>query len=82
MKSPILQELLGKEWDTLSPQNQAVQRSRQARLGYKCSDCGGVGFIRKTCPSCPPVRYDRQARKLLPIKDKEVCMAEDLEEEE
>ncbi len=103
MESPILQELLGKEWDILSPESQALQRSRQAKLGYKCSDCGRVGFvscekdisfdqslhnfdvhysnarefqififpqIRRTCPSCPPVCYDRQAHKLCPIKDK------------
>ncbi len=45
MESHILQELLEKEWDTLSPENQALQRSRQAKLGYKCSNCGRVGFV-------------------------------------
>lgn len=41
---------LAKEWETLSPEEQASLRVQRAKAGIKCNICGGVGYYRETCP--------------------------------
>lgn len=48
---------LAAEWDSLGAEDKAIRRAQRARRGERCSECGLVGYFRRNCPTCPPVRY-------------------------
>ncbi|CAM9708952.1 unnamed protein product, partial [Ectocarpus sp. 13 AM-2016] len=58
---PVEQEVLQREWEKLGVEEKAIRRAQRARRGERCSQCGCVGYFRRNCPTCPPVRFDVRA---------------------
>lgn len=64
--------ILGGEdvWDKLDPNEQARIRSKRAKAGVKCNQCGKVGYFRSNCPTCSATvklkRDRRRQPKILP----------------
>jgi hypothetical protein len=63
--TPLLQELLQAEWEGLSADRKCQRRAERARQGHACSSCGAVGYFRRNCPDCEPVRYCRAKQELV-----------------
>lgn len=55
------------EWENLGAEEKAIRRAQRARHGERCSQCGCVGYFRRNCPTCPPVRYNGGADAIGPL---------------